>query len=530
MAATFQTPYMLLTIPNVGIEVGPAWASEINTALSTIDSHTHISGQGRPIPTAGIQINADLSFNTLYNLTAVRSIRPVNQSAVLALASDLNCFYVVSGNAYFNDGSGNQIQLTAAGVVNTAGSGNITGMGGTTATVTYVGGGTKTFTFSSNTNTPAQVVVGNIVISQQVASGYAVTLSANIAQASNFTLTFPAALPGSTSFINSDSSGNLAFVATTGSGSVVLATAPTIAGIPVFSGGNIRLAPSSGGLGNAGSPYMTPSDSTNMGLYFNSTSVMGLSAGGLMCVEYKVISSSGSNIGCSVFGKSATPAGVIDIYASTNTPGANDILTGRQNNGTVHFYSGNTNGATSGESGTAAIFKFTKDSNTGRSINAAGTINASGADYAEYIEKENPNDFFDKGEVCGVNAEGKLSKSYSRSHSFVVKSTDPAYVGGDKWGPRGIPDKGETWTEFDLMIEEERKKWDRIAFCGQVPCLHHNKANPGQWVVAMRNEDDTIAAIPMDRSVVNFDVFLTNVVGKVWSVSGYKTIIAVGMK
>ncbi len=74
-----------------------------------------------------------------------------------------------------------------------------------------------------------------------------------------------------------------------------------------------------------------------------------------------------------------------------------------------------------------------KDSSTGRSINAGGTINATGADYAEYMLKSNGCGHIAKGDVCGVDADGRLTKSWAAAKSFVVKSTDPAYVGGDSW-------------------------------------------------------------------------------------------------
>lgn len=81
----------------------------------------------------------------------------------------------------------------------------------------------------------------------------------------------------------------------------------------------------------------------------------------------------------------------------------------------------------------AAVFVGKRNS-TGRSINAGGTINASGADYAEYMTKADGCGPIAKGDVCGVDADGKLTKSWAAAMSFVVKSTDPSLVGGDIWG------------------------------------------------------------------------------------------------
>jgi hypothetical protein len=76
-----------------------------------------------------------------------------------------------------------------------------------------------------------------------------------------------------------------------------------------------------------------------------------------------------------------------------------------------------------------------KRTSTGRSINAAGTINASGADYAEYLRKAHAHIecLFPKGQVLGINNDGELTPRWSEAHSFVIKSYEPSYVGGDTW-------------------------------------------------------------------------------------------------
>ncbi|USU06284.1 hypothetical protein NF699_06385 [Sphingomonadaceae bacterium OTU29LAMAA1] len=94
-----------------------------------------------------------------------------------------------------------------------------------------------------------------------------------------------------------------------------------------------------------------------------------------------------------------------------------------------------------GWSGTASAM-WVGRVNNGRSINAAGTVNASGADYAEYMVKADGCGLIAKGDVCGVDATGRLTKSWAAAKSFVVKSTDPAYVGGDSWADH-LPPKPE---------------------------------------------------------------------------------------
>ncbi len=87
----------------------------------------------------------------------------------------------------------------------------------------------------------------------------------------------------------------------------------------------------------------------------------------------------------------------------------------------------------------AAVYTGKSDT-TGRSANLTGTLNASGADYAEYM----PNDGFRfaKGEIVGVDVDGILTPHFAQAIRFRVKSTAPCLVGGDTWaqaaGPRPV--------------------------------------------------------------------------------------------
>ena len=90
---------------------------------------------------------------------------------------------------------------------------------------------------------------------------------------------------------------------------------------------------------------------------------------------------------------------------------------------------------TGGQGSTAnAALRVATDGTTGRSINSGGTINASGADYAEYVRKADGCGTIEKGDVCGIDRDGRLTKSWAEAVSYVVKSTDPNLVGGDSWG------------------------------------------------------------------------------------------------
>lgn len=114
------TTYMVLTLPSVEVTLGPLWASMLNAAIEEIDEHDHTTGSGKQVPAAGLNINDDLSFAS-HNVSALKSARFTSQSAPLGGVSDLSCLYVSSGNLYYNNSSGTQIQLTTGGSINVAG-------------------------------------------------------------------------------------------------------------------------------------------------------------------------------------------------------------------------------------------------------------------------------------------------------------------------------------------------------------------------------------------------------------------------
>jgi hypothetical protein len=179
-------------------------------------------------------------------------------------------------------------------------------------------------------------------------------------------------------------------------------------------------------------------------------------------------------------------------------------------------------GANPNDAGT--VMAVTTNSSTGRSISAGGTINASGNDYAEYMLKATT-DTINKGDIVGVNIDGKLTNIFNEAISFVVKSTDPSYVGGDAWGtvvgkrPERTTDQTEEdfapiLAEFEARLEIERQKVDRIAFSGQVP-VNVTGATVGDYIIPIETEDGKITG----QAITNpsFEQYKISV-GKVWKI------------
>jgi len=181
---------------------------------------------------------------------------------------------------------------------------------------------------------------------------------------------------------------------------------------------------------------------------------------------------------------------------------------------TTYFYTVNSDNWNA--AGTAVAMG--RNSSTGRSINAGGTINASGADYAEYMLKA-IDETINKGDIVGVNENGELTNIFADAKSFVVKSTNPSYVGGDTWG--SVDELGkmsenptdEEKAEYEAKLEAAREKVDRIAFSGQVPCNVYN-AQVGDYIIPI-NYNGKISG----QAVTNptFEQYQISV-GKVWKI------------
>lgn len=225
-----------------------------------------------------------------------------------------------------------------------------------------------------------------------------------------------------------------------------------------------------------------------------------------------------------------------------------------------------------GWAGSGAALYLNAHSGTNRSINAKGTINAGGADYAEYMTKAAGCGLIAKGDVCGVNVDGHLTKVWADARSFVIKSTDPGVVLGDAWGqsvgprpegpgeepaapiaPPGAPaseaeadmeawraivaaypaqqaayqSAHAAWTTakaaydtalpaWEAALEVERQKVDRIAFAGQVPVNVSGTFAVGDYIIAAASGAG-IKAVAVPEADITFDQYRRRL-GKVWAV------------
>lgn len=118
------TSNMSLDLPDVSVTIGPTYATKNNTAFTVIDAHDHTPGKGPLIPTAGLNINADLEFNS----NSALELKKVGLDAQGTLLTGTRFLQAdSSGELYWNDGSANQVKITNSGSINVAGSGGFGG-------------------------------------------------------------------------------------------------------------------------------------------------------------------------------------------------------------------------------------------------------------------------------------------------------------------------------------------------------------------------------------------------------------------
>jgi hypothetical protein len=197
---------MGLPLPTPGQEPGPNYATDQNNAFTAVDQHNHSPGQGVQIGVNGININGDLTFNSLYNATAVRSIRFQPQSAVLSGTLDKGCLYIegTGSDLYYNNGSGSSIQITSGSSLAGA-AGTISGLPSGTASASYGG---STFVFQSATNTSAVIDAGAYIFRKNASGSPGLTVQPPTGSWTSQTLTLPLT-PGAKSIMTLDTSGNM---------------------------------------------------------------------------------------------------------------------------------------------------------------------------------------------------------------------------------------------------------------------------------------------------------------------------------
>jgi hypothetical protein len=203
------TANMGLILPTPGVTQalgiaapGQSWLELLNTALTRIDAHNHAPGFGAPVSSS--LATGDFNFAD-FNAYGLRSARFNSQGSPLGLSTDLGCVYVSGGELYYNDSSGNRVQITAGGSV-TGSAGNIAGLV-SPASAVYSGG---TFSWRQNATTYAYMASGPVTVFNPVSGGFGIQIKPSPSIAASWSLTLPSAPPGAERIMTMDASGTVA--------------------------------------------------------------------------------------------------------------------------------------------------------------------------------------------------------------------------------------------------------------------------------------------------------------------------------
>ena len=156
---------MGLVLPVPSSEPGPAWATELITAWGLVDSHDHTTGKGVRLTQNSILFTADFSAN----FVGINTLKNLTFTSQVAFAANQSLYVNSSGNLFYVDNAGNQIQLTLNGALNQARTGNFAvgvlspasaaaiSINVADAVVVYI---IDTTTFAPNVTMPSAVLAG----------------------------------------------------------------------------------------------------------------------------------------------------------------------------------------------------------------------------------------------------------------------------------------------------------------------------------------------------------------------------------
>jgi hypothetical protein len=301
-----STPNMGLDYPSPSVTIGPLWASLLNACLDLVDTHDHTATHGVKVPTAGLNINADLSMGS-FNLTTIRGVRLNDQVATLNTAGDLRIIYAKNGELTYRDGAGNEVIITSAGSVAGA-TGTITGLSSpASASFNSV---TGTFSFLKDTSKPGKMVNSDILIYEyNNASANPITIKSPASVSAAYSITLPGALPTQAGLVSMSTAGVLSMGAADGTES-----APSISFASNLDTGFYRSAANELTATIGGTDFLTM-NATGMGVTVGGSDVFVADSLGITTAA-KVFSSAGS---------AATPS---YVFSANTTSGMYSTGTG----------------------------------------------------------------------------------------------------------------------------------------------------------------------------------------------------------
>lgn len=235
-----STPNMGLTRPDPQGSIG-TWSAELNASLDVADAHDHSTGNGVKVPTAGLNINADLSFAG-FGATGLRAVdlAAVLASEVTGYPTALFC-NSADNELYWRTSGGVNVQLTSGTSLNAALLGGFTGDYGSGGSTVSFTSGTSIYNFLRAANHRAFIDCSDIRLFQgSVGIANSVKLRSPNALAASYDWVFPTVLPGAQTLLQITSGGQVT-PANTGVQGITLAagTHATVSGAGRYKHGSI---------------------------------------------------------------------------------------------------------------------------------------------------------------------------------------------------------------------------------------------------------------------------------------------------
>lgn len=235
----------MTTLPNMGLELpvrGPAgsglWDDTVDDDFGKIDSHNHTIGKGARIPTAAIQIDADLSFGSQW---APKDLQRIQFASVTALATGGLSLFVNDADKelYWRSNAGTNVKLTLANALNVAAfTGGIGGDYAAVGALVAYDDANDRYTFKQqNPFTWARLASGDVRLFETgTTESVFVGLAAPAALSASYTLALPLALPSAIAQLRVDAAGNVSTQTLLDMYPAAFAV-PNTVGSPTYAGG-----------------------------------------------------------------------------------------------------------------------------------------------------------------------------------------------------------------------------------------------------------------------------------------------------
>ncbi len=354
---------------------------------------------------------------------------------------------VISGNGFYNNGGSGTASTLLVGVgaistlvtnniiTDTAGTGYAMDISVASAIGTYLSNNTYSGTGGSSINDAGTSTVyanqtnssGALTVKPLAGLGVGTTTATNSLTVQGSVKTAPLPTPTAPTLTTSGTAGSTSYsyvvTALDGSGETTGSTTATIAtgNATLTSTNRINISIPAVGGAIQYKVYRTASGGTP-----STTGLIGTFGAGATITDTGLAGGGGNAPGTNTTGGSSF-GGAVGISTLTNAANAFTVQDASANS----ILSVSTNNYAGGANAANATLKVAMDSVTSRSINAAGTINASGADFAEYFTQAVPGSLR-AGDLACLTGTRTVTACTGTSSSLVgAVSTKPGYVGND---------------------------------------------------------------------------------------------------